>query len=52
MIFKIFWIIRGLVYKLFFGKFILPSYIGNPIYIKNFNQIFIGKQVRIFQILE
>ena len=48
MIFKIFWIIRGLVYKLFFGKFILPSYIGKPIYIKNFNQIFIGKQVRIF----
>mgnify|MGYP006081885577 FL=1 len=48
MIFKIFWIIRGLVYKSFFGKFILPSYIGKPIYIKNFNQIFIGKQVRIF----
>ena len=48
MIFKIFWIIRGLVYKLFFGKFDLPSYIGKPIYIKNFNQIFIGKQVRIF----
>ena len=48
MIFKIFWIIRGLVYKLFFGKFDLPSYIGKPIYIKNFKKIFIGKQVRIF----
>ena len=48
MIFKIFWIIRGLVYKLFLGKFGLPSYIGKPIYIKNFKKIFIGKKVRIF----
>lgn len=47
MIFKIFWIIRGLVYKFFFGKFGLPSYIGKPIYIKNFKKIFIGKKVRI-----
>ena len=47
MIFKIFWIIRGLVYKLFLGKFGLPSYIGKPIYIKNFKKIFIGKKVRI-----
>ena len=48
MIFKIFWFIRALVYKIFFGKFEFPSYIGKPIYIKNFKQIFIGKQVRIF----
>ena len=48
MIFKIFWIIRGLFYKLFFGKFGFLSYIGKPIYIKNFKQIFIGKKVRIF----
>ena len=48
MIFKIFWIIRGLIYKPFFGKFTLPSYIGNPIYIGNFKRIFIGKRVRIF----
>ena len=48
MIFKIFWIIRGLLYKPFFGKFSFPSYIGKPIYIKNFKKIFIGKQVRIF----
>ena len=48
MIFKIFWIIRGLVYKPFFGKFSFLSYIGKPIYIKNFKKIFIGKQVRIF----
>ncbi|KIM06023.1 MAG: hypothetical protein KN64_00480 [Sulfurovum sp. AS07-7] len=33
MIFKIFWILRGLMYKPFFGKFTLPSYIGKPIFI-------------------
>ena len=48
MIFKIFWILRGLLYKLFFGKFGLPSYIGKPVFIGNFKRIFIGKRVRIF----
>jgi len=48
MIFKIFWILRGLVYKLFFGKFGFPSYIGKPIYIGIFKRIFIGNRVRIF----
>jgi acetyltransferase-like isoleucine patch superfamily enzyme len=48
MIFKIFWIIRGLIYKPFFGKFGFPSYIGKPIFIENFKRIFIAKRVRIF----
>lgn len=48
MIFKIFWILRGLVYKPFFGKYGLPSYIGKPVFIGNFKRIFIGKRVRIF----
>jgi len=48
MIFKFFWFLRGLVYKPFFGRFVLPSYIGNPTYIGNFKAIFIGKRVRIF----
>ena len=47
MIFKIFWILRGLIYKPFFGKFGFPSYIGKPIFIGNFKRIFIGKKVRI-----
>ena len=47
MIFKIFWIVRGLLYKPFFGKFGFPSYIGKPIYIGNFKRIFISKKVRI-----
>lgn len=48
MIFKICWMIRGLLYKPFFGKYSLPSYIGKPIFISNFKRIFIGKRVRIF----
>ncbi|MFW2601010.1 acyltransferase [Aliarcobacter butzleri] len=48
MIFKIFWILRGLVYKPFFGKYGLPSYIGKPAFIGNFKRVFIGKRVRIF----
>lgn len=48
MIFKIFWILRGLLYKPFFGRFDLPSYIGKPVYIGNLKKIFIGKRVRIF----
>jgi acetyltransferase-like isoleucine patch superfamily enzyme len=48
MIFKIFWIIRGLIYKPFLGKFGLPSYMGKPVIISNFKRIFIGKRVRIF----
>lgn len=48
MIFKIFWILRGLIYKPFFGKFELPSYIGKPVFIGNFKRVFIGKRVRIF----
>lgn len=48
MFFKIFWILRGLLYKPFFGKYGLPSYIGKPVFIENFKRIFIGKRVRIF----
>ena len=48
MMFKIFWIIRGLIYKPFLGKFGLPSYIGKPVIISNFKRIFIGNKVRIF----
>lgn len=48
MMFKIFWIIRGLIYKPFFGKFDLPSYIGRAVFIGNFKRVFIGKRVRIF----
>lgn len=45
---KLFWALRALIYKPFFGKFGLPSYIGKPLYLKNTKQIFIGKRVRIY----
>lgn len=48
MIFKIFWILRALLYKPFFGKFGVVSYIGPPIFIKGSKRVFIGKNVRIF----
>ena len=46
--FRIFWIIRALIYKPFFGKFEFPSYIGKPTFLRNMKRIFIGKKVRIF----
>ena len=45
---KVLWVLRALIYKPFFGKFCMPSYIGKPIYLKNTKRIFIGKRVRIF----
>ncbi|RZJ99393.1 MAG: acyltransferase [Flavobacterium sp.] len=40
--------IRALLYKPFFGKFEMLSYIGKPIILKGIKNIFIGKNVRIF----
>lgn len=48
MMFKLFWILRGMLYKPFFGQYSLPSYIGKPVFIENFKRIYIGKRVRIF----
>jgi acetyltransferase-like isoleucine patch superfamily enzyme len=44
---KLFWFIRGLIYKLFFAKFGNFSYIGKPTFIHNHRQIYIGNKVRI-----
>lgn len=48
MVLKLFWILRALLYKNFFGSFDFPSYIGKPLLIHNSRNIFIGKRVRIF----
>lgn len=45
---KIFWMLRGLIYKPFLGNFGFPSYVGKPLLIKNFKRVFIGNRVRIF----
>lgn len=45
---KIFWAIRALLYRPFYGKVGVPSYIGRPTYIEGRKNISIGKRVRIF----
>lgn len=46
--FKLAWTVRGFVYKIFFGRLFMPSYIGPPVYLMNTRQMHIGKRVRIF----
>lgn len=48
MIYKIFWIFRAVLYKLFFKRFDFPSYIGKPIFLFGVSKISIGKRVRIY----
>jgi len=48
LIYKIFWIIRAIIYKLFFKKIGFPSYIGKPTFLYKASKISIGKKVRIF----
>ncbi|MDX4975370.1 acyltransferase [Myroides odoratimimus] len=48
MWFKVFWVLRAVIYKIFFGGFKLPSYIGTPVFLYGVNKIFIGKKVRIY----
>jgi acetyltransferase-like isoleucine patch superfamily enzyme len=45
---KFLWALRAIIYRPFFGKFLMPSYIGKPLFLKGVNNIFIGKRVRIF----
>ena len=45
---KLFWFIRAILFKPFFKKFGLPSYIGETTYLHGINKISIGKRVRIF----
>lgn len=45
---KLFWIFRAIIFKPFFKKFGIPSYIGRTTYLHGINKISIGKRVRIF----
>lgn len=45
---KCFWALRGIIYKLSFGRFGNLSYIGKPISIIGRRRIYIGNRVRIY----
>lgn len=45
---KVFWGIRGILYKLSFGKFGNLSYIGRSLYLRGKKGIFVGDKVRIY----
>ena len=47
-IFKLLWGLRAFSYKLIFGRFVMPGYIGPPIFLFGTRRMFIGKRVRIF----
>lgn len=46
--FKLAWAFRALLYKAFFGKLSLPSYIGPPTFLYRTQRMFFGRRVRIF----
>lgn len=48
MIYKSFWMLRAILYKLFFGRIGRNSYLGRPLFIYGAKNIFIGNRVRIF----
>ena len=48
MIDKLFWGLRAILYAPFFGKMGMPSYLGQPIFLKGISNVFVGKKVRIF----
>ncbi|MFR0716563.1 DapH/DapD/GlmU-related protein [Enterobacterales bacterium BD_CKDN230030183-1A_HGKHYDSX7] len=47
-LFRLVWTVRALLYKAFFGRFSMPSYIGAPTFLLKPKHIYVGKRVRIF----
>jgi acetyltransferase-like isoleucine patch superfamily enzyme len=48
MTYKIFWLLRAILYRLFFKKLSFPSYIGKPIFLMGVHNISLGTRVRIY----
>lgn len=48
MIYKFFWTIRAVFYKLFFKKVGNFTYLGKPLYLHGVNKITLGSRVRIY----
>lgn len=47
-LFKLAWIARAFLYKLFFKNFMMPGYMGPPLFILGSSRISVGRRVRIF----
>ncbi|PTS72528.1 lipopolysaccharide biosynthesis protein [Stenotrophomonas sp. HMWF022] len=47
-IYKMTWVLRALVYKLIFGSFGMPGYLGRPVFILGPGRMSFGRKVRIF----
>jgi acetyltransferase-like isoleucine patch superfamily enzyme len=47
MFYKVFWVLRGVLYKLLFYKFCFPSYIGKPIFLSGVSRVIVERNVRI-----
>lgn len=45
---KLTWVVRAIIYKLFFWNMKDVSYLGNPTYFLNVNKIVFGKKFRIY----
>jgi len=50
-LYKLVWTIRALVYRILFGRFDMPGYLGRPVFLLGTRKIFIGKRVRILPLL-
>lgn len=48
MLYKWLWAIRAVVYNLWWGRVVFPSYIGKPVYVEGAKNISIGRKARIF----
>lgn len=46
--FKLIWVLRGFFYKIFFGRFSMPSYLGSPTFLLRPRRMYVGQRVRIF----
>jgi len=46
--YKLAWLLRAIFYKLVFGSFAMPGYLGQPIFLLNTRCMHVGSRVRIF----
>lgn len=48
LFYKLAWVVRAILYGLFFDSFKMPGYMGAPIFIYGARRIRVGRRVRIF----